>query len=156
YASMARALSGIAEIVAGRVDEGLAVLDEIAQQAEKRTTHWRYIVLTFDTTGRLLAGQSQEAIPSALRALTSVHESSMYPILLPCVEPPALSSARLGDRQLARDALAAVDRDLEQYGGVAISARPGTILHPVRNALARELRLDELKANPATVPEMSD
>jgi predicted ATPase len=156
WAPVALALTGIAEIVAGRVDAGLAVLDEVAQRAEVRTTHWSYVVLTFDTTGRLLAGQSQQAMPSALRALKSVHESSNYEATLNCVEVTALLSARLGDRQLAGDALAAVDRDLEPYGGNPISARPGTILHPVRTALAGELRLDELKANPATVTDMSD
>jgi predicted ATPase len=156
YAPTALALTGIAEIVAGSVDEGLAVLDDVAQQAESRTTHWRYTVLTLDTTGRLLAGQSQQAIPSALRALTCVHESSMYPITIPCVEATALLSARLGDRQLARDALAAIDQDLEQHGGQPISARPGTILHPIRSAIERELRLDELRVNPATVEDMSD
>jgi predicted ATPase/class 3 adenylate cyclase len=152
----ALALTGLAEIVAGRVDEGLAVLDDVAQQAEIRTTHWRYAVLTFDTTGRLLAGQSEQAAPSARRALTCVHESSMYPLTVPCVEATALLSARLGARQLALDALAAVDRDLDQYGGQPISARPGTILHPVRNAIERELRLDDLRVNPATVEDMSD
>jgi hypothetical protein len=156
WAPMALAVTGIAEIVAGRVDEGLEALDEVAQRAEIRTTHWRYAVLTLDTTGRLLAGQSQDAIPSALRALTSVHDSSMYPITLDCVETTALLIGRLGDRQLARDALAAVDRDLEQYGGKPVSGRPGTILHPVRTALAQQLRLNDLKVNAASVTDMSD
>jgi predicted ATPase/class 3 adenylate cyclase len=156
YAPTALALTGIAEIVAGRVDAGLGVLDDVAQQAERRTTHWRYVVLTLDTTGRLLAGQSQQAVPSAVRALTCVHESSMYPATIPCVETTALLSARLGARQLARDALAAVDRDLEHYGGQPTSARPGTILHPLRAALTRELRLDDLRVNLATVEDMSD
>jgi hypothetical protein len=156
WTPMALAVTGIAKIVAGRVDEGLEVLDEVAQRAEIRTTHWHYAVLTCDTTGRLLAGQSQQAVPSALRALTTVHDSSMYPITLDCVETTALLSARLGHRQLARDALAAVDRDLEQYGGKPVSARPGTILHPVRTALTRKLRLDDLKVNPASVTDMSD
>jgi predicted ATPase/class 3 adenylate cyclase len=156
WAPMALAVSGIAEIVAGRVDEGLELLDGVVQRAEIHTTHWRYAVLTFDTTGRLLAGQSQQAVPSAIRALTSVHDSSMYWSMLNCVETTALLIARLGERQLARDALAAVDRDLERYGGQSISARPGTILHPVRTALTREVQLDELKVNPATVTDTSD
>jgi hypothetical protein len=80
----------------------------------------------------------------------------MYWSMLNCVETTALLSARLGERQLARDALAAVDRDLERYGGQPISARPGTILHPVRTALTREVQLDELKVNPATVTDTSD
>jgi hypothetical protein len=156
YAPTALAVSGIADIVAGRVDEGLGVLDEVAQRAELRTTNFRYFVLTFDATGRLLAGQSEQAVASALRALTCVHESSMYPATIPCVEAAALLSARLGARQLARDALAAVDRDLEQYGGQPISARAGTILHPIRSAIERELRLDDLSVNPATAEDMSD
>jgi predicted ATPase/class 3 adenylate cyclase len=156
YAPTALALTGIAEIVAGRVDVGLAVLDDVAQQAEMRTTHWRYTVLTLDTTGRVVAGQGQQAVPSALRALTCIHESSVYPLTVSCVEATALLSARLGARQLARDALAAVDRDLEQHGGQPISARPGTILHPIRSAIERELRLDNLRINPATVEDVSD
>ena len=80
----------------------------------------------------------------------------MYEFIFWAVETAALLAGRLGDRELAADAFASIDADLAQYGGRPLSGWPSTILYPIRQALERDLRLDEINARPYPIVEMAE
>ena len=52
----ASAALGVPHVLEGRVDEGIDTLRDVCQEAETRTTYWRYVVYWLEALGHLLAG----------------------------------------------------------------------------------------------------
>jgi hypothetical protein len=150
------ALTGLADVVDGHVAEGVRALVEVSDQSMEQITHFRYFLLAVDALARVLAGQHEEGVPSAIRALTVTYESSMYPAIVLAVEAAALLAGRLGRRALAADAFATLDHTFAGHGGRAFCAQPATVLHPVRLAVEQRHGLAELRARPVDVLDMAE
>jgi hypothetical protein len=131
------AARAVADVLEGRVQDGVDELDRVCHEAASRTTHWRYVVYWLAALGHLLAEESDDADRAMRLALIETRDSSMYWSISWAVETAALHCLRLGDRELAAPILAALDAERGRYGGRPLSGHPSTVLYPIRQSLTQ-------------------
>jgi hypothetical protein len=131
------ATRAVADVLEGRVHEGIDELNRVCREAANRTTHWRYVVYWLAALGHLLAEDGDDANGAMRLALTETRDASMYWSISWAVETAALHCLRLGDRELAAPILAALDAELGRHGGRPLSGHPSTVLYPIRQSLTQ-------------------
>jgi hypothetical protein len=151
----ARATRAVADVLDGRVQEGLGELDRVCHEAAHQTTHWRYVVYWLAALGHFLAEDGDDANEAMRLALIETRDSSMYWSISWAVETAALHCLRLGDRELAAPVLAALDAELGRHGGRPLSGHPSTILHPIRQSLTHS-RHDTVQLPPLSQAQAVD